>query len=153
MFDGERTWRPEESLPQVVGAVGLVATVVGTFLPWLRSGAHERNSYQAGGAVRRLVEPSGVVDHLLALWPFVGIACAASIALYLFRVRAPAVVLGCASALGAGAAAIAALATTATSFAEVEVIGPATTLTGATLVALAVLLRALSAAAAPRRSS
>ena len=72
MLEGEgRTWRPEDMLPPIVGAVGLVTIVLGTFLPWLRSGTHERNSYQAGGAVRRLVEPSATVDHLLALWPFI----------------------------------------------------------------------------------
>jgi hypothetical protein len=46
---GER--RAEAVIPPVLGAIGLVAIVIGTFLPWLRSGTQDRNSYQAGGAV------------------------------------------------------------------------------------------------------
>jgi hypothetical protein len=142
--------RRELLLPPVVGAVGLVVLLIGTFLPWLRSGRNGRNSYQAGGTVRRLIGTTGLVDSLLALWPLVGLACAAVVALYLLSLRGLATVLAGLTALAAGAAAIGALATTATSYAQVAIVGPSVTLSGATFVALAVLLRALSAVAVPR---
>lgn len=143
---------PEDVLPPALGGAGLVVIVVGTFLPWLRSGSDDRNSYQAGGAVRRLIGTTGLIDDLLSLWPLVGLACAAAVALFLIGLRTIATAFAGLSALAAGAAGIGALATTATSYAEVAVIGPAVTLVGATLVALAVLLRALSAVAVPRSS-
>ena len=152
MIDRDGRRRPETIAPPAVGAVGLVTIVVGTFLPWLRSGTHERNSYQTGGAVRRLAGTSGVVDHLLALWPLVGVLCAAAAGLFLIGLRGFSALVGAVTAIGSGAAATAALATTATSIAKVRIIGPVITLTGATLVALAVLLGALVAAASPRRT-
>jgi hypothetical protein len=146
-----RERRPEAVIPPVLGAVGLVAIVVGTFLPWLRSGTQDRNSYQAGGAVRRLLGASGFIDHVLGLWPLVGVACAAAMALFLLGLRTLGSIVAGVSALAAGAAGVGALATTATTVAEVTLIGPLVTLLGATLVALAVLLRALSAVVLPRR--
>ena len=142
----------ERTAPPALGALGLLALVTGTFLPWLRSGTHERNSYEAGGAVRRLFGTTGWFDHLLALWPLVAIACAGAVALYLFSLRTVAILLAVLAALAGGAAATAALATTGTSFAAVAIMGPVITLTGATLVALAALLAALAAAAVPRRA-
>lgn len=146
---GER--RAEAVIPPVLGAVGLLAVVVGTFLPWLRSGTQNRNSYEAGGAVRRLLGTTGVIDHLLGLWPLVGVACAAAIALFLLGLRAFGTVIAGLTALAGGAAGVGALATTGTTVAEVTLLGPLVTLLGATLVALAVLLRALSAVVLLRR--
>lgn len=146
---GER--RAETVIPAALGVVGLIAIVAGTFLPWLRSGTQDRNSYQAGGAVRRLLGTTGVVDQMLGLWPLVGVACAAAIALYLLGLRTFGTIVAGLSALAAGAAGVGALATTGTAVAEVTLIGPLVTLLGATLVALAVLLRALSAVVLPRR--
>jgi hypothetical protein len=136
--------------PPLLGGVGLVAIVVGTFLPWLHSGAATRNSYQTGGAVRRLLATTGLIDDLLRWWPLVALACAAAIACYLLGWHTAGTVLAGLAAIAAAAAAIAALATTATSYAEVSLIGPVVTLIGATLVALAVLLRALVVVAATR---
>lgn len=133
-----------------IGLAGLLVIVVGTFLPWLRSGRTSRNSYQTGGAVRRLIGTTGIVDDLLGLWPLVGLACAVAIALFLLGARTVGTILAGLSAMGAGTASIGALATTATSYAKVSIIGPVVTLVGATLVALAVLLRALAAVAVPR---
>jgi uncharacterized membrane protein len=141
---------PRQAHAPLLGGIGLLVLVVGTFLPWLRSGRSTRNSYQTGGAVRRLIGTSGLIDHLLALWPVVGLACAAAAAVFLFGLPTVGTVLAGLSAMAAGAAAVGALATTATSYAQVAVIGPIVTLIGATLVALAVLLRALAAVAVPR---
>jgi hypothetical protein len=136
----------------LLGGAGLLVLVIGTFLPWLRSGAATRNSYQAGGAVRRLVGASGFIDDLLALWPAIALACALAVALFLVGLRTPAAILAILCALAAGTAAIAALAATATSFVRVALIGPIVTLTGATLVALGALRYALDAVATPRSS-
>lgn len=152
MTDDGPSRRVEELLPPVLGAIGLVMIVIGSFLPWLRSGRTSRNSYQAGGVARRLIGTSGLVDQLLALWPLVGLGCAAAAALFLVGLRTLATLLSAIVALGAGIGSVGALATTATSYAEVAVVGPAVTLSGATLVALAVLFRALSAVTSPGRT-
>jgi uncharacterized membrane protein len=140
----------DKAIAPLVGALGLVVVLIGTFLPWLHSGAATRNSYQTGGAVRRLIGTTGFVDDLLRLWPLVAVACAAAAALYLVGLRPLGTLLAGLSAVAAGAASIGALATTATSYAQVSLVGPVVTLIGATLVALAVLLRAFAAVAVPR---
>lgn len=61
--------------------VGLAVTVVGTFLPWARSGSASRNVYAAGGLVERLVGVHGLSAALLDALPFLGLACAAVVAL------------------------------------------------------------------------
>lgn len=140
----------DKAIAPLVGALGLIVVLIGTFLPWLHSGTATRNSYQTGGAVRRLIGTTGFVDDLLRLWPLVAVACAAAAALYLVGLQALGTLLAGLSAMAAGAASIGALATTATSYAQVSLVGPVVTLIGATLVALAVLLRAFAAVAVPR---
>ena len=95
-------------------------------------------------------QQAALVDDLLGLWPVIGFACAGAVALFLVGLRTLAAVVAGLSAMAAGAAAIAALAATANSFAKVALPGPVVTLIGATLVALAVLLRAFAAVAVPR---
>ncbi|GAA4004127.1 hypothetical protein GCM10022247_26390 [Allokutzneria multivorans] len=64
--------------------LGLVVTVLGTFLPWLHSGSVLRNSYEAADLVRRLLElDSGVGGALLLVWPGVGPVAALCVAGYL----------------------------------------------------------------------
>ncbi len=46
--------------------------LIGTFLPWLRSGARDRSSYTIFDLVERLgFTPGGVVAWSLRLWPLV----------------------------------------------------------------------------------
>ncbi len=56
-----------------IGATGGSAVaLVGTFLPWLRSGARNRSSYTIFELVERLgFAPGGVVAWSLRLWPLV----------------------------------------------------------------------------------
>ncbi|MEO6652038.1 MAG: hypothetical protein ABIP17_05210, partial [Ilumatobacteraceae bacterium] len=55
-----------------IGTVGAVVTLVGTFLPWLRSGARGRSSYTIFELVDRLgFAPDGVVSASLRVWPVV----------------------------------------------------------------------------------
>lgn len=51
---------------------GSVVAVVGTFLPWLRSGSRNRSSYAIFDLVERLgFAPGGAMSWSLRLWPLV----------------------------------------------------------------------------------
>lgn len=55
-----------------LGTAGAVTTLIGTFLPWLRSGARGRSSYTIFELVDRLgFAPDGVVSASLRMWPLV----------------------------------------------------------------------------------
>jgi hypothetical protein len=52
---------------------GLIAVVIGSFLPWLISGGVLRNSFSIVGIVRRLgVAGTGFAASALAFWPLLG---------------------------------------------------------------------------------
>lgn len=120
------------------GALGLAVLVLGTFLPWLRSGRVTRNSYEATGAVRRLIHPPGVLDDLFRVWPLLGAVCALAVAAYLLRLRALGPVLGVVASLAGGAAALAALNATGNAYASVTNTGPVITIVGAAIVLISV---------------
>ena len=62
---------PQHRGPFVI-TCGAITTVVGTFMPWLRSGARNRSSYTIFDLVERLgFAPGGVVEWSLRLWPIV----------------------------------------------------------------------------------
>ncbi|MDJ0767271.1 MAG: hypothetical protein QNJ12_00705 [Ilumatobacter sp.] len=57
--------------PTLVTVAGIV-TIVGTFLPWVRSGSADRSSYATFDIVDRLgFSPDGPVGWALRLWPLV----------------------------------------------------------------------------------
>lgn len=59
-------------VPPAITTAGAAVTLVGTFLPWLRSGAVDRSSYEIFDLVERLgFSPNGVVAWTLRLWPLV----------------------------------------------------------------------------------
>jgi hypothetical protein len=62
--------------PAVAGT-GLVVVVVGTFLPWSRSGMTYRNSYASLGVLRELGFIGGVVTVWVAMIPLVAVVIAA----------------------------------------------------------------------------
>jgi hypothetical protein len=63
-------------LPLLI-SVGAVATVVGTFLPWLRSGTNDRNSFQLLSLLNYLgFAPDGPMGWAVRLWPVVPLVCA-----------------------------------------------------------------------------
>jgi hypothetical protein len=65
--------RPTVRVGAVVGALGLLSVVLGTFLPWLVSGGVARNSYAIVGIVGRLgLAGTGFGATALSLWPFLG---------------------------------------------------------------------------------
>jgi hypothetical protein len=64
-------------------STGLASVVVGTFLPWFRSGAVPRNSYQAAAVLDRFgVFGGGLVPAALRAWLAVPLACATVLALF-----------------------------------------------------------------------
>ena len=51
---------------------GAAVTLVGSFLPWLRSGSRNRTSYELFAIVARLgFSPDGVIGWAIRLWPLV----------------------------------------------------------------------------------
>ncbi|SFQ56469.1 hypothetical protein SAMN05421810_109241 [Amycolatopsis arida] len=83
---------PGAPVPAAVAAVGLVVVVVGTFLPWLRSGSVRRSSYETAS----LVDHFSLLDHallgaVLRSWvavPLVAASCVALLAVRLSRTAA-----------------------------------------------------------------
>jgi hypothetical protein len=74
-----------------VTAAGLALVAIGTFLPWVRSGAVLRDSYQSIAAIRALDALDGPLELVLDAWTLVVpiiTACAAVYALGLHRVAA-----------------------------------------------------------------
>lgn len=138
----------------LAGVLGLVVIVIGTFLPWLKSGSVTRNSYQAGGAMRRLLDVPGWLGAALTAWPFVGLACAGVVVLFAAGLVRPSAVLGL--LLGAFAAAVSAgaLAVRGSGLVAPEAPGPVVTVVGATalITASTVLLLLPQRPARPHRS-
>lgn len=109
----------------------MAAMAVGTFLPWLRSGAVLRDSFQAAAALRDLVQ--GVPAATLTV-PAVLPLCGLCVAGYPTGLRRPAAALACLVAPAAGLVAGFALATEPSTLLAMAPAGPATTLAGAALL-------------------
>ena len=131
--------------------LGLAATVVATFLPWLRSGRSTRNSYASAAQLRNVLPSGGVTDAALRLWSYVPIVCALAILLVLAgRPRAGAIV-GLAITLVAGAVAVAALSTAAHGIVRAESAGPGWTAVSAAVTCAAALACLILFRHTPRR--
>ena len=66
--------------PRGVVVIGATVMLVGTFLPWLRSGSVDRSSYDLIELVDRLGYASGgAMDLALTLWPIVPLLLVVSI--------------------------------------------------------------------------
>lgn len=65
-----------------IAALGLVAVIVGSFLPWVRSGAALRSSFEVAGIIDRL-GPADVplLDAALTVWIAVPLVCVVGIGL------------------------------------------------------------------------
>ncbi len=128
---------------RLVGAAGLVCIVVGTFLPWLHSGSHTRNSYGADGAARRLLGVHGVGAVLLAIWPFVVLACAAALAAAVLGWRRIAAGIGVLAAVAAAAGAVTMLNAGHSAVLQPANAGPIVTLVGSVTVLAGVTMHRL----------
>ena len=129
--------RALHAVTPAAGGAGLCVLVVGTFLPWLRSGDVLRNSYQTDGAIRRLMEPDGLLRTALHVWPLVSLACAAVVALFLLGLRFVAAAMAVVVALAAGGVSLAALISTGTQPIMIDSRGPLGTFVGAAVVLVA----------------
>jgi hypothetical protein len=125
---------------QAVGAAGLAVAVIGTFLPWLRSGDVRRNSYASFGVLRRLIGFHGVADVMIRGWPLLGAVSAAVVLVAVAGLHRTAGVLALATAAWALVVSSAALAHDPAAGIRVDPLGPAVTLTGATAAAAAAIL-------------
>lgn len=112
---------------------GLAVVVLGTFLPWLRSGSVTRNSYASDRALRDLWHVHGPLAALLSVWPFVSLACALGMALLLLGLARAGSVVAVLAALCAAGVAAWTLATSGNTAISPATAGPAVTLAGAVL--------------------
>lgn len=60
---------------------GIVVMLIGTFLPWLRSGRISRNSYELAGVGARRLQAADWVEAPLRAWPFLGLLWAVALVL------------------------------------------------------------------------
>jgi hypothetical protein len=124
---------------RVVLVAGLVVMVIGTFLPWLRSGRVDRNSYAAGDALRRLEKLPAAVGYLLDAWPFLALLCALAAAAAVLNRMPIAAVAGVVAAAVAGSVSGYVIARASGSLVRPVFFGPITTLTGSCVVLVTVL--------------
>jgi hypothetical protein len=140
------------ALGPALGVSGLVVLVAGTFLPWLRSGHANRNSYAAGGAMQRLLGLHGLADTAISAWPAAALVCAAVVAIFTIGLRRCAAALAVLAALAAGAVALAVLRVDGNRFVKPATLGPAVTLIGAAVVLAAAGLVLASTGAGTARA-
>ena len=132
--------RTSTTLAYSVGAAGLVGVLLGTFLPWLRSGDVLRNSYTSFGVLNRLIGFHGVSEFAVRAWPLVGMCCAAVVVAAVAASRRVATALAVVTAGWSAAVASAVLLHHGDAGVSVVAVGPAVTLIGDTAVLLAASL-------------
>jgi hypothetical protein len=120
--------------------VGLALIVMGTFLPWLRSGTVERDSYASEGAIADLVRTNGFVEALRPAWPFLSVVCGLGAAALLIGYAWAGRVLAVVAAVAGGGVAIAVLGSGGSGIVSVSPAGPVVTIVGAAVVLVTVLI-------------
>lgn len=119
---------------------GLAAIVAGTFLPWLRSGTVDRNSYRAGDMLRRIEQLPTALGFLMDVWPFLSLACAGAAALVLLRIDRAALTAAGVCAVVAGTTSAVVLVRGSSGLVRAVPTGPLLTLTGSVLTFATVLV-------------
>jgi hypothetical protein len=72
--------RRSDLLTRVSMTIAASVLLLGTFLPWVRSGRRERNSYELLGLVDRLgFAPDGWVERFVRWWPIVPLLVVAAV--------------------------------------------------------------------------
>lgn len=134
-----------------IAAVGLITSIVGTFLPWLKSGSTTRDSYQVL-SLRDLAGLDGVAGSVVTgVW--VGLTPLAVIAAGLYVVRFPrfaacvAILFGTISGTVALVAAV--QGDSKGALVGISITGPAVTLAGAVLT----IVGAITVLTSTRRSA
>ena len=127
---------------RVMAGVGALAVIIGTFLPWVRSGTRRRSSYEIFSLVERLgFSPSSVVGWGLRLWPVVPFLVTLAVTLAWFPRRWVTDVAALVAVLYVGGVAAAVESAPLTSLVSIEY-GPDITLAGAVVLAASALLSA-----------
>lgn len=125
---------------RVVATCAALVVVVGTFLPWVRSGAKNRSSYQIFSLVERLgYSSSGLVGWALRVWPLLPLLIVTAITLLWFHRAWTGLAVGGVGAVYAGAVALAVRFGSPSPLIAVEY-GPWVTLSGAALLLSALLV-------------
>jgi hypothetical protein len=130
---------------QVAATLGGLVALVGTFLPWLRSGTRDRSSYEIFSLVDRLgISQSSVVGWGVRLWPVVPLLLVLAVTLLWF----PQKWIGGATVLVAvayaGVVSIAVRSASSNSLITIEN-GPVVTLVGALILGAGALTTVLAA--------
>ncbi len=121
---------------EILGGLGVLVLVTGTFLPWLASGSALRNSYQAMAVARRLTAlGDGVAGTALLAWPAFGALTAGALVLYVVGLRRVAAIAISLLAVVAGtvATALVVLLPMGDFTVRAVALGPVVTVTGAVL--------------------
>src|SRR4051794_1214893 len=93
---------------RAVATAGGLLALVGTFLPWLRSGARLRNSYEIFALVDRLgISESSLVGWGVRLWPVVPVLLVLAVVLLWFAPVGPAAAVVVLTVLYAGVVSVA----------------------------------------------
>ncbi|WP_439656462.1 hypothetical protein ACSHWB_29085 [Lentzea sp. HUAS TT2] len=134
-----------------IAAVGLVTTIAGTFLPWLKSGSTTRDSYEVL-SLRDLAGLDGVAGTVVtSVW--VGLTPLAMIAIALYVVRFPRFAACVAVLFGTIGGTVALVATVQGdnkgALVGISIAGPVTTLAGAVLT----IVGAITVLTSTRRST
>ena len=140
----ERTPVSPRAFAYALGAAGLVAVVLGTFLPWLRSGEVQRNSYASFGLLGRLVGFHGPTEVAIRLWPLLGLCCAAIVLTVVVTWHRTAATLALVTAGWSAAVGCAVLIRHDESGVSVVTLGPLVTVAGDAAVVLAAVITLIS---------
>ncbi|MER7113040.1 hypothetical protein ACWGRK_14540 [Saccharomonospora azurea] len=135
----------------VLAAAGLVVAAVGTFLPWLRSGSVERDSYATAALLDHLLTLDPALRLALRAWNGVIVAagvCVIVLVLGLWRTAASLITVT-AITVGTVAALITIQSSDVTGLIGISTVGPATSTAGSALA----LLGGLGLFFATRRSA
>lgn len=125
---------------RVMTTAGAVIAVLGTFLPWLRSGARRRSSYEIFSLVDRLgFSESSLVGWGVRLWPIVPLLLAGAATLQWFPRRWVTGGLTMVAVVYAGGVAAAVESAPSSSLITIEY-GPLVTLAGVLVLAAGALV-------------
>jgi hypothetical protein len=129
---------------RVAATVGALVAIIGTFLPWLRSGTRRRSSYEIFSLVDRLgFSRSSVVGWGLRMWPIVPLLLVCAITLQWFSLKWITGSSALVAVIYAGGVAAAVEFAPATSLIAVEY-GPWVTLAGVVILAAGALVNRVS---------
>jgi hypothetical protein len=127
-----------------VATIGGVVAVVGTFMPWLRSGARRRSSYEIFALVDRLgISQSSLVGWGLKLWPIAPLLVALALTVQWYPRRWITVAAAIVAVVYVGGVAAAVESAPSSSLVTVEY-GPNVTLAGAVILGAGALLTTFS---------